>query len=72
MISSLAIKLMFKYERKLMKEKLSDITFNKIHVIETNENHGTQKLTIFTMIIVTTYSGEIRKNHLNHENFSDM
>lgn len=72
MISSLAIKLMFKYERKLMKEKLSDITFNKIHVFETNENHGTQKLTIFNMIIVTTYSGEIRKNHLNHENFSDM
>lgn len=53
-----------------MKEKLSDITFNRKQLLL--ENHGTHKLIIFNMIIVTTYSGVIRKNLLNHENSSDM
>lgn len=53
-----------------MKEKLSDITFNKIHLLL--ENHGTHKLIIFKMITVTTYSGVTRKNHLNHENSLDV
>lgn len=41
---SSAIKLMFKYnQRKCMKEKPSDINFNKIHL---SQKHGIYRLTI--------------------------
>lgn len=50
MMKSLAIILMFKYNwRKHMKKKLSDITFNIIHLLQ---KHGTYKLVILNMIIV--------------------
>lgn len=38
-----------------MKGKLSDITFNKMHLLE---KHGVHKLVIFNMIIVNAHSGE--------------
>lgn len=41
-----------------MKEKLSGITFNKIHLLQ---KHDTNKLVIFNMIIVNVHSGKIRK-----------
>lgn len=52
-----------------MKEKLTDITFNKIHLLQ---KHGTYKLVICNMIILTAHSGKIRKNYLNHEKFPDI
>lgn len=70
MMGSLAIKLMFKYNRrKHMKEKLSDITFNIIHSLQ---KYGPYKLVTLNVIIVTAHSGKIRRNHLNHEKFSEM
>lgn len=52
-----------------MKEKLSDITFNIIHSLQ---KYGPYKLVTLNVIIVTAHSGKIRRNHLNHEKFSEM
>lgn len=56
---SLAIKLVFKHnQKKYMKEKLSGITFNKIHLLQ---KHDTYKFIIFNMIIVNVHSRKIRQ-----------